>query len=254
MGIFQGCRSSAPSLQNLSLSTVDNVLIARLPESDRAHLLSGAEEVNLALSQVLWHPGEPLAYVYFPSQGFVCLTATDPPPSGLEIAMIGREGMLGMQAVLGSNRTPFRAVVQGEGRAQRHLDRHPATKQLLDRYVTFRLNQLATLAHCLCHHEVRPRLARWLLMSQDRTGSDRFHVTQEALGFMLGVRRVSVTAAATALQHRCVIAYCRGNLQVLNRGALEEAACGCYRSDLERYTTLFHDTQTVKSSVAPTDR
>ena len=250
MGIFQGCRSSAPSLQNLSLSTVDNVLIARLPESDRAHLLSGAEEVNLALSQVLWHPGEPLAYVYFPSQGFVCLTATDPPPSGLEIAMIGREGMLGMQAVLGSDRTPFRAVVQGEGRAwrmttdvfKRHLDRHPATKQLLDRYVTFRLNQLATLAHCLCHHEVKPRLARWLLMGQDRTGSDRFQVTQEALGYMLGVRRVSITAAATALQHRYVIAYHRGHLQVLDRGALEQAACGCYRSDLDRYAALFHDT------------
>lgn len=244
------------------MSTVDNALIARLPESDQVHLLSGAEEVPLSLAQELWHPGKPLTHVYFPSQGFVYLTATESPPSGLEIAMIGREGMLGMQAVLGSNRTPFRAVVQGEGRAwrlttdvfQRHLDRHPATKQLLDRYVTFRLNQLATLAHCLCHHEVKPRLARWLLMGQDRTGSDRFQVTQEALGFMLGVRRVSVTAAATALQHRCVIAYCRGNLQVLNRGALEEAACSCYRSDLERYTTLFQDTHAVKSSMASTDR
>lgn len=236
--------------QNLSLLAVDNALIARLPGSDRAHLLSGAEEVPLALAQVLWRPGEPVAHVYFPSRGFVCLIATDPPPSGLEIAMIGREGMLGMQAVLGSDRAPFRAVVHAEGRAwrmatdvfQQHLNGHPATKQLLDRYVTFRLNQLATLAHCLCHHEVGPRLARWLLMSQDRVGSNRFWVTQEALGSMLGVRRESVTAAATALQHRGVIAYHRGDLQALDRKALEQAACGCYRSDLARYAALFYAT------------
>jgi CRP-like cAMP-binding protein len=228
---------------------VDNALIARLPGSDRAHLLSGAEEVPLALAQVLWRPGEPVAHVYFPIRGFICLIATDP-PSGLEIAMIGREGMLGTQAVLGSDRAPFRAVVQAEGWAwrmpmdvfQQHLSCHPATKQLLDRYVTFRLSQLATLAHCLCYHEVGPRLARWLLMSQDRAGSNRFRVTQEALGSMLGVRRVSVTTAAMALQHRGVIAYHRGDLQVLDRKALEQAACGCYFSDLERYAALFYAT------------
>jgi CRP-like cAMP-binding protein len=232
------------------LPATDNALISRLPESDRSHLLAGAEDVALALAQVLWQPGEPLTHVYFPVRGFVCLIATDPSPSGLEMAMIGREGMLGVQAVLGSDRTPFRAMVQGEGRAwrvstdffQQHLNDHRATKRLLDRYATFRLNQLATLAHCLCHHEVGPRLARWLLMSQDRAGSHCFRVTQEALGSMLGVRRESVTAAATALQHRGVIVYRRGDLQVLDRGALEQAACGCYRSDLERYAALFYAT------------
>ena len=239
-----------PLPQNLSVLAVDNALIARLPGSDRAHLLSGAEEVPLALAQVLWRPGEPVTHVYFPIRGFICLIATDPPPSGLEVAMIGREGMLGTQAVLGSDRAPFRAVVHAEGWAwrmpmdvfQQHLSCHPATKQLLDRYVTFRLSQLATLAHCLCYHEVGPRLARWLLMSQDRAGSNRFRVTQEALGSMLGVRRVSVTTAAMALQHRGVIAYHRGDLQVLDRKALEQAACGCYLSDLERYAALFYAT------------
>ena len=232
------------------MPATDNALISQLVESDRSHLLSGAEDVPLALAQVLWQPGEPLAHVYFPVQGFACLIATDPPPLGLEMAMIGREGMLGVQAVLGSDRTPFHAVVQGEGRAWRvatgvfqlYLKRHPATKRLLDRYATFRLNQLATLAHCLCHHEVGPWLARWLLMSQDRAGSNCFRVTQEALGSMLGVRRESVTAAATALQHRSVIAYHCGDLQVLNRVALEQASCSCYRSDLERYAALFHET------------
>jgi CRP-like cAMP-binding protein len=162
------------------LLAANNVLLAQLDAPARSHLLSGAEEVPLALSQVLWQPGEPIAYVYFLTRGFVCLIAMGPPPSGLETAMIGREGMVGIQAVLGSDRTPFRAVLQGEGRAwrvamgvfQHHLDCHPGTKRLLDRYATFRLNQLATLAQCLCHHEVGPRLARWLLMSQDRAGSN----------------------------------------------------------------------------------
>ena len=243
---YRGCRSSVSPFPNLILPAVENALIARLTEPERSHLLADAQEVPLALAQVLWQPGEPLAHVYFLTRGFVCLIAPGPAALGLEMAMIGREGMLGVQAVLGSDRTPFRAVVQGEGRAwrvpthlfQQHLAGHPATKRFLDRYAIFRLNQLATLAQCLCHHEVRPRLARWLLMSQDRVGSDRFRVTQEALGFMLGVRRVSITGAATSLQDRGVIAYHRGDLQVLDRAALEQAACSCYRSDIARYTAL----------------
>lgn len=231
-------------------AVADNALIARLAEPGRSHLLSGAEEVPLALSQVLWQAGEPMAHVYFPTRGLVCLIAAGPSQAGLGVAMVGREGMLGIQAVLGSASTRFRAVVRGEGQAwrvatdvfQRHLVRHPATKQLLDRYATFSFNQLATLAQCLSQHEVRPRLACWLLKGQDRTGSNCFRVTQEALGQMLGVRRVSVTAAATALQNRGVIAYRRGDLQVLDRQALERSACGCHRSDLETYEALFSDT------------
>ena len=230
-----------------TLSAVNNDLIARLPEPDRMHLLSWAQDVPLALSQVLWQPGESIAHVYFPTRGFVCLIATGPSPTGLEVGMVGREGMLGVQAVLGSERTPSGAVVQGHGRAcrvatnvfQQHLALYPATKRLLDRYAIFRLNQLATLAQCAHYHEVGPRLARWLLMSQDRAGSNSLRVTQETLGQMLGVRRESVTAAAMALQHRNVIAYHRGDLQVLDRPALELSACRCYRSDLARYAALF---------------
>lgn len=226
---------------------IDNTLLSLLNEGDRLHLLSMAQEVPLALSQVLSQPGEPTAHVYFPTRGLVCLIAAGPALAGLVVTMIGREGMVGMQAALGSMSTPFSAVVQGEGRAwrvptdafQQHLARHPATKRLLDHYVTFRLDQLATLAQCLHQHEVGPRLARWLLMCQDRTGSNCLQVTQEALGHGLGVRRASATAAAAALQDRCVIAYHRGNLQVLDRVALERAACGCYRSDIESYRALF---------------
>lgn len=171
--------------------------------------------------------------------------------------MIGREGMWEAQAVLGSDRTPFGAVVQGEGQAWRmardvfhqHLESHAATKQFMDRYATFRLSQLANLAQCLCYHEVKPRLARWLLMSQDRTGSDHFRVTQEALGSMLGVRRESVTAAATALQHLGVIAYHRGDLHLRDRAALEQDACNCYHSNVERYAALFCETHSEEPTL-----
>lgn len=224
-----------------------NTLVARLPEPDRMDLVRCAQDVPLAASQVLWQPGEAIDHVYFPTSGLVCLIAPGPAQAGLEVAMVGREGMLGIQTVLGCSSTPFQAMVQGEGRAWRvatdvfrqHLAGHPATKRLLDRYATFRINQLAVRAQCLCQHEVGPRLARWLLMGRDRTGSDRFHVTQEALGRMLGVRRVSVTTAARALQHRGAIAYCRGDLRVLDRSALEQSTCDCYRSDIDHYAALF---------------
>jgi len=231
------------------LTFVVNALIARLDEVDRLHLRTIAEEVLLTLDQVLCQPGEPMSHVYFPTHGFMSLVAMGTAQAGLEVAMVGREGMLGVQAVLGCESMPFRAVALGKGMAwrvaredfQRHLANHPITKQLLERYATFRLNQLATLAQCLRSHEVGPRLARWLLMSHDRVDGDHFRVTQEALGALLGVRRVSVTHAANALQQARAIAYHRGDLQVLDRQALQRAACKCYRSDLKSYQVLFTD-------------
>jgi len=98
--------------------------------------------------------------------------------------------------------------------------------------------QLAAATACLRFHQISPRLARWLLMSQDRTHADHFHVTHEFLACMLGVRRVGVTAAAGALQHARLIEYRRGELKVLDRAGLEAAACGCYAADRRTYDEL----------------
>ncbi|RZI75026.1 MAG: Crp/Fnr family transcriptional regulator [Pseudomonas sp.] len=218
-----------------------------MDEIDRSHLLAEAKEVPLTLSQVLWEPDKPMTHVYFPSRGIVSLIATGEAQAGLEVAMIGREGMLGIQAVLDCESSPFFARVQSHGRAwqvptdvfQHHIASHPATKRLLNRYAAFRLHQLANLAQCLQSHNLERRLARWLLMNQDRADSNQCRVTQDVLGSLLGVRRASVTVAAGALQDRGVIAYDRGNLQILDRKALEHAACNCYFGDLDTYAVLF---------------
>jgi CRP-like cAMP-binding protein len=157
--------------------------------------------------------------------------------------MIGREGMLGAQLALGVAGMPSRALVQGAGAAwrvgagafRRELSASAALRRCLHRYLYVLMIQFATSAACLRFHLVGPRLARWLLMSQDRAHGDSFPVTQEFLSYMLGVRRVGVTAAAGALQRTGLIEYRRGAMRVLDRKGLEGAACGCYAADCAAY-------------------
>jgi CRP-like cAMP-binding protein len=228
------------------LTCTDNALIARLDDADRTRFLDLCERVPLSRTACLFEPGASIDHVYFPVDGFVCLLAHEPDASELIIAMVGREGMLDPRAALGIAQTPVRAPVQSEGWAwrmptevfQRELETHAALKRLMDRYVAVVLNQSATLALCLRYHEVGARLARWLLMSQDRTGSDRCRVTHESLSAMLGVRRVSVTAAANVLQQRGAIRYHRGDIHLCDRAVLEQVACSCYRADRDNYEAL----------------
>ena len=157
--------------------------------------------------------------------------------------MVGREGMLGAQLALGVATAPLRALVQGAGTAwrigagafRRELARSPALQRSLDRYLYVLMAQLAASAACLRFHLIGPRLARWLLMSQDRAQADSFRVTHEFLAYMLGVRRVGITAAAGGLQRSGLIDYHRGELTVLDRAGLEAAACDCYAADCKAY-------------------
>jgi len=157
--------------------------------------------------------------------------------------MIGSEGMCGYALNLGGNVSSLRALVQGAGTAWRmktatflrHLEEMPALRKILGRYVHVILGQLSQAAACLRFHVVEKRLARWLLMTQDRAHTDTFGVTQEFLAYMLGVRRSGVTNAASILQSRNLIQYSRGTMTILNRGRLEATACACYRSDLDTY-------------------
>jgi CRP-like cAMP-binding protein len=228
------------------LATEQNHLIELLPGKARSRLLAICEPVELAMGEVLGEVGMPTPYVYFPTIGFVSLvTAINGRPT-LEVGMVGREGMLGAQLVLGIAAAPLHAVVQGAGAAWRigglefskELARSPALQRGLNRYVYVTMTQLASAASCLRFHQIGPRLARWLLMTQDRAHSDSFHITHEFLAYMLGVRRVGITTAACVLQREGLIKYRRGEIQVLNRRGLKAAACGCYAADREAYVKV----------------
>ena len=228
------------------MATVENHLIEVLPLKDKRRLLALCEPVELVLSEVLCEPGRPTQHVYFPTEGFISLVAKIDGSPGLEVGMVGREGMVGAQLVLGVVTTPLRALVQGAGVAWRigtrafrtELAHNAALQRGMNRYLYVLMSQLATSAACLRFHLIGPRLARWLLMSQDRAHADSFHVTQEFLAYMLGVRRVGITAAAGTLQRSGLIEYKRGEMTVLDRPGLEAAACSCYGTDRKAYSEL----------------
>jgi CRP-like cAMP-binding protein len=228
------------------LHSPENHLLAALPQAARKRLLALCEPVDLVLADVLCEPGQTCRHAYFPTDSFVSLIAQVDGQHSLEVGMAGREGMLGVQLALGVSSQPLKALVQGAGGAWRvsavalreELARSAPLQQRLLRYVSVLMAQRATASACLRFHEISPRLARWLLMSQDRAHADEFPMTQEFLASMLGVRRVGVTTAAGDLQRRGLIHYHRGDMTVLDRPGLMAAACSCYAADLQAYAQV----------------
>ncbi len=232
------------------MPTPQNHLINLLPRKDRLRFLTICEPVELLRGEVLYEPGRPTRHVYFPVNSFISLLALTNEKQGVEAGMVGNEGMLGMQLVLGVATTPLHAplhaVVQGKGAAWRvgarafrsELARNLALQRSLSRYFYVLMTQLTLSNACLRFHQLGPRLARWLLMSQDRAHSDSFEVTHEFLADMLGVRRVGVTTAACAFQRSGLIEYTRGQLRILDRPGLEKAACSCYEANRRVYAEL----------------
>jgi CRP-like cAMP-binding protein len=223
-----------------------NRLLEALPNSDRRRMLGICESVELLFAEALCAPWEPLTHVYFPTSSFISLIMPVDTSASLEVGLVGNEGMVGISLALGVNASPVRAVVQGAGLAlrmdastfSRELGRSPPLQRIIDRYVFVQLSQLAQTAACTRFHVVEARLARWLLMTQDRARASSFHITQEFMAMMLGVRRVGVTKAAGSLQKLNLIQYSRGNMTVLDRRGLKAAACGCYKADLESHDRI----------------
>jgi CRP-like cAMP-binding protein len=230
----------------VSLTIVKNHLFELLAEEDRVSLLAIAEPIELVMGEVLAAPGHTLSHAYFPTDGSISLVALIDGHPGLEVAMIGSEGMLGAHLSLGVTNAPLHAQVRYSGASLRigvkslcaELALSATMQQSLHRYLYVLFKQQAMSVACLHFHLIGPRMARWLLMSQDRAHSDCFYVTHEFLALMLGVRRTGITEAAVALQRSGLIEYHRGNLTVLNRLGLEAAACSCYASDQANYAEL----------------
>jgi CRP-like cAMP-binding protein len=226
---------------------VVNQLLDVLPSRDGKRIVAGCEVVELTLAEVLYVPGEQIRHAHFPTRGFISLLMGGKTPASLEVGLVGNEGMFGVPLSLGMDASPLRAVVQGAGVSlrmdadtfRRELKRSSALQHELHRYAFFHITQLAQAAACAKFHMIEARLARWLLLTEDRARAKHFYVTHEGLAAMLGVRRVGVTAAASAMQARGLIRYKRGLVTVLSRRGLKAAACECYELERQSYAQTF---------------
>lgn len=218
-----------------------NDLIAALPAADRRHLLTFCEPMSLVAAVTLSGHRDAAKFLLFPGSGAVALLGQAQGHPALAVSLVGHEGVIGAHLLLGIPQAPMAARVLYAGEAWR-VSRHDFGHALNDsgvlrrkllQYLVCQTDQLARSVACLCFHKIPQRLARWLLMCDDRSQAHQFRATHEVLAMMLGVRRVSVTLAARALQGQGLIDYHRGEFTVLNHAALCTASCACYGEDLQ---------------------
>ncbi|MDR7269748.1 CRP-like cAMP-binding protein [Pelomonas saccharophila] len=220
-----------------------NQLLDHLPAAEQKRLLKQGIQVPLRGGQQLAVQDMPAQSLLFPVQGCMSLVTPLSAHSWLQVGMVGSEGVLGAQLLLGVAASPVTVLVQQEGHAwgmpaavlRHELPASPGLRRLLMCYLQVQLRQSATAAACLHRHALQARLARWLLMGQDRSRGEGFAATQEGMAQLLGARRVGVTVAAGRLQAAGLIHYHRGWITISDRAGLESAACVCYAQDSASY-------------------
>ena len=220
-----------------------NRLLAALPPDVLARVAPAIDVIPLELKKFLHKPGEPIHEVYFPGGGFVSIVTVLADGRMVEVATVGREGMLGLSAVLngaaGKGEPPSATMVQAEtdicyrmpiGTFHGEMERRGPFHDLFTRYAQALVGFIMQSTACNAVHTVEQRLARWLLMAHDRVGKDSFPLTQEFVAMMLGAGRPTVTIVAGTLQKAGLITYHRGHVTIVNREQLESASCECYRA------------------------
>ncbi|GJE43206.1 Crp/Fnr family transcriptional regulator [Methylobacterium soli] len=229
-----------------SQAEIRNRLLRVLPKCDFALLAPHLQAMPTELRQVLITPQEPVRYLYFPESGFASIT-TQGSSGRVEIGLVGREGLVGASPLLlGADRTPFAHFIQGAGEVLcidraafcAAVDESASLRRLLLRYVQIQLIQTAQTAFVNATYSLEVRLARWLLMCQDRTDGDELAITHEFLSLMLGAQRSSTTLAVQALEGYRLIRARRGRITVLDREALEAAADDGYGVPEAEYARL----------------
>ena len=218
-----------------------NRLLSSLPKAEYERLEPHLKSVSLPLRTVLYEASEKIETVYFPNTCLISSVNTLENGATTEVSLVGGTGMIGLPAILGSGMSQNRAIIQVADHMvkisaeilKREFLQGGELQNVLHRYTETRLHEITQLAVCNAHHTIEERLARWLLTTSDLIQSDNLPLTQEFLGSMLGVRRSGVTLSAQLLQRVEIINYRRGKIKILNRPALEDVSCECYR--------LFHD-------------
>jgi CRP-like cAMP-binding protein len=213
-----------------------NCLLAAIPETEYNRIAGDLEPVSLPRTTVLYDFNDHLEYIYFPVTLTASLICSMEDGSSVEVSEVGNEGVLDISVLLGGEGALTQAVVQTDGQAyrmstmrlRRELSRGGALQHVLMRYTQTLIAQMAQTTGCVRRHSVEQQLCRCLLLNFDRTHSRNLSMTQEAMANMLGVRRESVSEAATRLQSAGYISYKRGHIEVLNRSGLENQACECY--------------------------
>lgn len=221
---------------------IQNFLLAALPDDDLTRILPQLEVVPLHIKELLHKPGEPIDYVYFPGGGFCSLVTVLEDGSMVEAATVGREGLVGLSAALHENPSSTAAMAQTDMAVcyrmsatdfREEMDRCGSFHHVIHRYSQALMAFVMQSAACNAAHSIEQRLARWLLVAQDRMGADEFLLTQEFIAMMLGASRSTVTTIAGELQDAGFITYRRGRVTILDRAALEAASCECYKTGAE---------------------
>lgn len=228
--LHPGTRSDAAG------KAVSNVILLSLPDREYRLLRPHLEPADLPQYEILEEPGERIDFTHFLNDGMASLVALSRDGRSVEVGIVGKEGMVGMSLMVGLQRGTFRAIMQMAGSGLRIpsgvfqdiLSCAPTLRAELNRFALMQGMQVAQLAACNRLHEIEQRLARWLLMCQDRMDSSLLPLTHDFLAQMLGTGRPSVSLAAGALESAGLIENLRGTVKILNRKSLEQTACECY--------------------------
>ncbi len=234
----------------------ENLILSALPQRKYARLFDKLQSVTLDVRHVIVEQGKPVRFIYFPTTAMLSLLSMSRDGKrGVGVSAMGNEGMVGVSVFLGDGMAPGRAIVQVAGRALRVesgifrevVRRGGPLSDIISRYAQVQLLTIMSSAFCNAFHKVDARLARWLLMTQDKTGSDTFPLTHEFAASLLGLHRPAVTVVAHKLLSAGLISYSHGQITILDRRGLKAFACECYGAVQSEYSRLLGDLLTPSS-------